>query len=326
MEETIIVDEELPMTEVPKEAPKVKKQRKTEQVPYTKESTSINCLRHERIIIRHISKQSGLVTNPKHILYGGMAENSVKTYVVPRLSSGMYVNVLTDNEKEFLEEIMGLEHNALSIYRKEGNFWDDSNDNGISRVRLHKQDNFLDLSDPEDYIRYKILLANKDFIAPSMQALEDSPKATYEYVIIEEGAETKMAKSNMTTTMQCYKEFGKVENDMDKLRVVIETIDGRPLAPNTQLEFLQAKVNDLIQSNGKLFLKVITDPLLDTKVLIKKSLEAGLLFKKGNFIYLSSDNSPLCGPNEDPTLNVAARYINLPKNQQLKLSLEAKSK
>ena len=113
----------------------------------------VSCLRNERVIVRHIPKERGMVTNPKHILFGGMAESATRTFVVPRLSSGMFVNVLTDSEKAFLEEIMGLEYNALSIYKKVDNFWDDSNDNGISRVRLTKQDNYLNLADPEDYIR-----------------------------------------------------------------------------------------------------------------------------------------------------------------------------
>src|SRR5574344_1693519 len=121
-----------------------------------------------------------MVTNPKHILYGGMAEGAVRRFTVPRLSSGMFVNVLTDNEKAYLEEIMGLEYNALSIYKKVDHFWDDSNENGINRVRLTKQDNYLNLADPEDYIRYKILLANKDYIASSLQELEDHPKSTYQ--------------------------------------------------------------------------------------------------------------------------------------------------
>lgn len=128
----------------------------------------INCLRNERVIIRHINKPSNLVSNPKHVLYGGMAENASRTYTVPRLSSGGFVNVLTNDEKAFLENELQLEFNALSVHRKVDNFWDDSNDIGISRVRLLKQDTILDLSNPEDYIRYKILLANKDYIAPSL--------------------------------------------------------------------------------------------------------------------------------------------------------------
>lgn len=286
----------------------------------------INCLRNERIIVRHINRPSNLVKNPKHVLYGGLAENATRTYTVPRLSSGGFVNVLTNNEKAFLEQEMQLEYNALSVHKKVDNFWDDSNDVGISKVRLTKQDTILDLTSPEDYIKYKILLANKDFIAPSLQALQELPKASYEYVIVSEGEENKVARKNMSTTMLCYKEFGKIENDIDTLRVIIEAIDGRPTSPEVKLEFLQTKVNDLIQGDSKLFLNIITDPLLQTKVLIKKSIEGGFISKRGNYLYLRSDNSPLCEINEEPTFSVAARYLNNPKHQEIKFALEAKLK
>lgn len=323
--EEIKLDLEETLTEVP--MPVINERKKYSEVDRSSSlGTPINCLRNERIIVRHINKPSNLVSNPKHVLYGGLAENASRTYTVPRLSSGGFVNVLTNDEKAFLEEELQLEYNALSVHKKTDNFWDDSNDKGISRVRLLKQDTILDLSDPEDYIRYKILLANKDFIAPSLQLLQDAPKASYEYVLISEGDETKAAQKNMSATMMCYKEFGKIENDIDTLRVIVETIDGRPTAQNVKLEFLQTKVNELIQGDSKLFLKIITDPLLSTKVLIKKSIEAGLISRRGNFLYLRSDNSPLCETNEEPVLNVAAKYLNNPKHQELKFSLEAKLK
>lgn len=285
----------------------------------------INCLRNERIIVRHIPRQSRMVTNPKHILYGGMAESAKRTFVVPRLSSGRYVNVLTDDEKDFLEDIMGLEVNAMSIYHKTDNFWDDSNGVGISKVTLSKQDNFLDLSNPEDYIKYKILLANKDFIAPNLKTLEDFPKATYQFVIISEGDETKVAKKGMTTIMQCYTMYGKLEDDIDALRVIVETLTGVTIHPNTKKEFLQTKVNELIQGNSKMFLKIASDPLLQTKVLIKKCIEAGLIAHRGNQYYIREGNIPMCDSGE-PTLNVASQWLNLPKNQEFKFSLEAKLK
>lgn len=330
MEENIpfeIDNSELEVKEVIKEnkLAKSKKAKSTEVASI--ENELVNCLRNERIIVRYIPKLSGMWgNNPKHILAGGMAEGASRTFVVPRLSSGMLVNVLTDKEKAFLEDIMGLEYNALSIYKKKDNFWDDSNENGINKVRLTKQDNYLNLNDPEDYIRYKILLANKDYIAPSLQVLQDAPKATYQFVIISEAEETKVAKTNMSSTMLCYKEFGKVEDDADTLRVIIETIDGRPTSKNAKLEFLQTKVNDLIQTNSKLFLKVITDPMLSTKVLIKKAIEAGLISNRGNFLYLRSDNTPLCENNEEPTLNIAAKYLNMPKHQDILFALQAKLK
>lgn len=309
-------------------AKKVMEENTSNEVSFNSpvETGPVSCLRRERIIVRHIPKVTSMVTNPKHILYGGMAENAKKTFVVPRLSSGTFYNVLTNDEKAFLEEYMGLEYNALSIFNKKNNFWDDSNEEGISSVTLTKQDNYFNLEDPEDYIRYKILLANKDYIAPSLQALQDAPKATYQFVIISEGDETKAAKQNMSTTMMCYREYGKIENEINKLRLIIETIDGRPTSSNSKLEFLQAKINDLIQADSKLFYKVISDPLLDTKVLIKNSIEAGLIHKRGDYLYLKNGNTPLCEPNEEPTLNIAARYLNSPKHQEVKFSLEAQLK
>lgn len=286
----------------------------------------VNCLRNERIIVRHIPRQSNMVQNPKHVLYGGMAENAIRVFVVPRLTSGKYVNVLTNDEKDFLEHTMGLEDNALSIHKREHNFWDDSNPDGIAKVMLKKQDNYLDLSDPNDYIKYKILIANKDWIAPSLKALEDHPKATYQYVIIGEGDETKSAKNNMSNTMMCYKEYGKIEDDVDTLRLIIETLDGRPVASTSKLEFLQTKINDLIQANPKTFLKVITDKMLPTKVLIRKGVATGVITKKGDYLYLRSDNKPLCEDGEDPTLNIAAKYLNDPKHQSIKFAIETELK
>ena len=310
-----------PISKTVKEETYEKKYSKKE---YNNEDTIVNCLRNERVIVRYIPRSNSLITNPKHILYGGMAEGSKKTFVVPRLSSGTFVNVLTKAEKAFLEEYMGLEYNALSVFNKNNNFWDDSNDEGISSVTLMKEDNYLNLSDPEDYIRYKILLANKDYIAPSLQELQDRPKASYQFVIISTGDDTKMAKKNMSATMQCYKEFGKIEDNADILRLIVETIEGKPLAPSTKLDFLQTKANDLIQADSKLFLKVITDPMLATKVLIRKSIDNGSIVRRGNYHYLKNGNVPLCENNEEPTLNIAAKFLNLPKNQEIKFSLEAK--
>lgn len=324
MEETPVVNFEIDDT-TQLDSSEIKGLPKKEERVLRKESrvseeATVNILRNERIIIRHIPKESGMVTDPRHVLYGGMAENAVRVYVVPKLRSGAYVNVLTDAEKSFLEEIMGLEYNALSIFKKEKNFWDEA------RVRLTKSDNYLQLSDPDDYIKYKILLANKDFIAPSLQALQDNPKATYQFVIISEGEESKTAKDTMSTTMKCYKEYGKIENDVDTLRVIIETIDGRPTAATSKLEFLQGKINDLIQANSKLFLKIITDPYLSTKVLIKKCVEAGIIANRDGHFYLREDNSPLCEANEEATLSIAAKFLNAPKHQDLLFALQAKLK
>lgn len=328
-EDNVIIDDtfqEMPMKRIMNP---VKEEVEVKEEPQTAVSGNapVSCLRNERIIVRFVPRPTSMVQNPKHILYGGMADTAVRNFVVPRLTStGMYKNVLTDNEKAFLEQAMGLEKNALSIYKKTDNFWDDSNPSGIGRVTLHKQDNYLDLSVPEDYIKYKILLANKDTIASSLHELEDRPKATYQFVIISEDAEAKITLNKMDVTKRCYMEYGKIEDDIDTLRVVIELLEGRPITSKVKLDFLQGKVNEYIQRNPRLFLSTIQDELLPAKVLIRKCVEAGLIGKRNDAYYLREDNSPLCEMNEESTLNNAARYISSVKRQELKYSLEAKLK
>lgn len=289
----------------------VSKGRKQKQ-----EDTLMNCLRNERIVIRHINTNSK-VTNPKHVLYGNMAETAYKYFCVPKYQSGIFVNVLTNAEKEYLEDAMGLEYNALSVYKKIDNYWENR------MVRLGKADNYLDLSIPEQYIDYKILLANTDFIAPSLKELEERPKATYQFVIISNNEEVNAAKNEMTTIMKAYMEFGRIKDNIDDLRCLIEIIEKRPLSPTVKIETLQTKTNTLIQAGPKKFVTVVTDKLFPVKVLIKKAVLNGIISNRAGLFFMQKDNIPLCNSNEDPTLDVAASYLAQPNHQDLKFSIEA---
>jgi len=157
-----------------------------------------------------------------------------------------------------------------------------------------------------------------------MQELQDRPKATYEFVILSENDESKSQQRNISTTMQCYKEFGKIESNWDKLRFVVETLTGKKLAENTKLEYLQTQVNDQIQANGKLFLKVVNDPMLDTKVIIRKAVDQGVIADRGGYLYIKDGNIPMCEGGEEPTFGTAARWLCKPRNQEIKFSIEAK--
>lgn len=302
--------------------PEPEKPVKTEK----KEKELINCLSNTRVCVRYILRENGVITNPKHVLYGGMAENAKRTFVVPKLSSGVFVNVLTDSEKDYLEHALGLPDNALSVYKKDDNFWSTATEGGIAFVELKKQDNYLSLSNPMDYIKYKILLANKNLIAPSLQALQDNPKATYQFVIINEGEEAKASKTRMSYTMQCYKEYGKIENNVDIMRFLISAVTGRNVARNTPIEILQTKINSYIQSDAKNFLRLILDPLRDTKVLILTASEEGIISKRGTYYYIKDGNNavPMCEEGEEPTLSIAARWLSSPRRQELKFNIEDK--
>lgn len=282
---------------------------------------TVTCLRKERIKVKFIPRDTGLIQDRKHILGGGMADGSFIAYTVPIIaSSGSFKNVLTDNEKDCLEEIMRLEKNALSVHRKSDNFWVNYS------VRLTKDGRTLDLSDPTDYIAYKVLLANSDYIAPSFEAYQNSPKATYKFMLVSEKDEHSTTTRVLNNTMKAYENLGAIKEDKDKLRFIIESINMKQISEKAKLEFLQEEVYNIIQKDPILFISATDDSLLDIKVLISKAVSKGLITKKGDYYYDATTNTPLCNNNQDPILSIAAKYLGSPKNQELKFKIEAKLK
>ena len=307
-----------------------------EEHPYVRgkraveESGIVNCLRNEKVIVRKLPRRTGLVKDSNHVLGDGMHDDAFRVFCVPKLQrSNNFVNVLTNAEKECLEMAMGLEPNALSIYRQpaEANFWSNANPAGLSTVRLGKRDNVFNLASPTDYISVKILLSNKDKICPSMEEYQARPKETYEYVIIREGEENKNAQSGTDATIQAFMKLGKINDDKDVLRLVVETMMGKKYADSTSIEWLQTQASDLIKSNAKnakLFLNVVNDESLDNKVLIRKCITKGIIADRGGFLYIKDTNTPMCGDGEDPTLKMAAKWLSKPQNQEILFSLQAK--
>ena len=303
------------------EAPVVKREIKLD------EDDVVNCLRDQIITVQYIPQNNQY--SGDHVLAGGMAETARLVLSVPRLRSGGYVNVLTKNEMKCLEQMLGLERGALNVYRKHDNFWSNTNPNGISSVRLTKYGTRLSLKDPIQYIQYKILLANSDIVCPDMQTLTDKPKATYRFVLVSANEVNNTALSKMNNKEACFIEYGQYKNNRDVLAEVYQLFTGKPITKNQHIEFLQSQMYDLIENNAKLFLSIIKDPLLPTRILIRKGVDQGFILKKGDYYYLRESGgvqTPLCEGGQEPTLTVAAQYLSNPKRQEIKLSLEVKTK
>jgi len=281
-----------------------------------------NCLRNEKVTIRYVIKPTAMITDKRHVLYGGLAEGAHITLTAPKMdSSDNYVNILTNEEKDFLEAVMGLPENSLSIYKKENNYWD-----SVS-IRLGKEDSYLDLSIPEDYIKWKVLLANKNIVCKNLSELRDSPKRTYRYVLISEKDEIQAQLNVMSSSMEAAMLFGKITSSDNKksiLRYILSTMSGKSIADTMKVDALTTQVYDYLVSDPKLFSLIAKDPYLETKCFISECVKYGLIRKRDNMYYLASTNVPLAAEGLDPTMNNAAKFLNAPGNQELYLTLSAK--
>lgn len=278
-----------------------------------------NCLINKRITVKHVFKETSRFLDKKHVLYGGMMEGAFKTYTLPRTLNGEYERVLTTDEENFLEEYMNLDKGTLSVHRRKDNYWDRIN------VKIGKDGCFLNLSNPEEYIKYKVLLANKNFICPNLKQLEQYPLPTYEFVIVDEGEQDKVNREKVTTAMEAMKMLGAIGDDEYKLRVILEMLEQRSVSERSTLAALQDSAYGHIQTNPKKFLEVAKDQYLNSKILLRKGSDIGVITVKGGLYYWNDSEKGLVALCEsgNPTIDVAAEYINYPSHADLKFKIEA---
>lgn len=268
-------------------------------------------LPEETITVKYIKRKKGMASNvgEDHVISGGMLSGSVKKFPAPLLKNGSIANVLTKDEKIYLEDVTGLD---LSVY---GEFWTNH------YVSLFKDDNKFDLSNPMDYISYKILLFCKDDVAHTWK--ERNLKQTYQFVITSGEEEMTEKKVGFDNKKEAFKIYGKIEDDKEKLIGILTLLTNKPISQETSLKWLQTKVEEFIDTKPESFVTLIKDKSLETKLLINQALEKGVIVKNSNK-YSTVDGLDLCENSQIPTFENAVAYLDNVKHQDVRSLVEAK--
>jgi len=274
------------------------------------------CLENKTLIIKFHARPRGFINDPRHVLYGGMIEGGIRVFSTPLLKNGDYKNVLTNDEKEYLEDYMQLGKGGLSVYKKENNYWD-----GI-RVKLEKGENFFNMASPEDYIKAKVALSQENIVAPSFDEVKN--KLSYMFYAVKDGERDLDLHRKLTAKQEAYKVYGKFEDERDVLEYVCKAIRGSSVSKNTSLKTIQGWIGDIIESNTKEFLIVLQDKQLKTKMIIDKGVQCGAVrFMDGQ--YFTAEGKPLCD-NGEANLQSAANYLDHVVNQPTRLKIETRNK
>lgn len=266
------------------------------------------------VTLKYIHRNRGMAANvdANHVISGGMLTNAIRRFVAPLQRNGSIKNILSDSEKETLEGVTGLN---LSVY---GDFWKDFS------VTLRKEDasNVFDLENPMDYISVRILESlTQHEIAPSWA--ERHSKATYQFAITRDDEELLEDKKKFDVKKEAFKLFGKIEDDKSKLIGVLKLLTNKPISEETSLDWLNQKVGDIVDSNPKAFVSVVTDKAFYTKMLINEGIDKNVIVKKSNK-YATVDGLELCNSGEVATFDNAIAFLDNPKNQEIRNLIEAK--
>lgn len=268
----------------------------------------------EVVAVQFIPRKRGMAASvgKGHIISGGMLDDTIRKFCAPLQRNGKIANVLTAEEKEFLEkELGGMD---LSVY---GDFWKDF----YVTLRKNKASNMFDMSDPIDYIAVKVLEKNTQAIAKSWGKRDD--KQTYQFAITREGEVSDEDKAKFDIKKEAFKLYGKIEDDKDKLIAVLRLLSNRPVSSDSKLDWIQKQVDSFVDSESQAFVNVVNDAAFETKKLINEAVDVGYVLKRGNK-YTTKDGLSLAEVDEVSTFNTAVRYLDNPKNQEVRDIMVAK--
>ncbi len=273
----------------------------------------------EVVEIRYIERPTGLITDKKHVAYGGLMDGSTITLPANKLRNGNYANVLTKEEKSILEKALDLPENGLSIYKKaEENYWKNF------KLILSKNTLSLNLADPDEYIKFKQLISYDNLVAQSLKDINPTmKKLSYRFVVVRKDDEARIKLTKLDASKEAYKFLGKIEDNKQAM-VDLLTVVGLKVSPDTSLESLKAEVGKMVVDTPKKFVSTLKDPSYNTRVLLYKAIGAGEIIKKGNFYY-SKDGESLAEPNQPATLENVINYLESNVQQEYRVLLQTKT-
>ncbi len=285
----------------------------------TKEEVVRTDFLEDKIVsVKHISKETNGIKDIKHVAYGGLLNGAEIAIPAPTMDNGKMKNLLTKDEKAGLEFLLNGVN--LSIY---GDFWKEGGkayDMGILPIYLSKDETRLDLSNPYDYIKYKVLKACP-IVANSLDEVRH--RATNKFVLT--SASEAMAKEldKVGNKVTAYKLYVKHEDDKEVLRYTLRNL-GRNTNRSHKMDFLQSELHKELEKNPSLLCSIMGDEYLKTKVLLETCIEFGAINKIDKKFY-TLDDEPI-SDGDTPTLQVAAEYLATNLGQEMRLALEAKLK
>ena len=267
-------------------------------------------LPNRKVTVRPIVRKKGSWLPADHdgsFMYTGCK----RSYVLPIDGRrNQLIPILTAEEQTYYEKVLFMNPGDLSIYKRQDNFW--------AAHRFHvdvtKEGLTLDLSNPMDNLRYRVLKLNPE-IAPSWAKRFDSGE--FKFALVEEGeqVQTEVVKANKL--QEAYKFLSEIENSADRMADFLKVYGKKP-APNAKKDFLKAEHQKLIEENIEEYLKLSKDKDFEMKIFIDNCLEIGALVKdKTKYMLPGGD---IIGTSLDDTV----QYLRNKKYSDILATLKAK--
>lgn len=275
-----------------------------------------NYLQNKKIAVKIVEKQrSGYLKNSDgNTIWTGCK----RTYQAPTNQYDRIIQLLTKDEQVWFEKEMGLETGSLAPSARKNNFWREF------KVTLDKKGKMLDLTDPEDFLSWKVLSASNT-IANSKG--EINPMIHDFYMVTEEEeqeVDSRLAEKYEEASVL----FAKISKSDKKMKSILRLLGKGSIPSDANTKWLKAELVKIIEQKEKIhgvpgttdFIRVANDPDFDIKIFLLDAMEINEIFIEGTTYKLRSGD--VIGFDRDQALS----FLNNPKNQQTKLLIDERIK
>ncbi len=277
-----------------------------------KEATKKNPV-STKIRYKYIPRRIHGITNKNHVLYDGKLDSAIDKFSVLRDTSGRFVLNLTEDEKEFIKQGLGLSDADLNVHNGNNEYLRNF------KVEMPKHGIHLDVSRPYDLLVDKVLQAYNNIIAPNSKDIKK--KASYRYVRVSQSDEVQMSIEEFDTKKKAYKILGTLETSREKMLIYLANTSMR-VSPSIDNLELRKLVNESADRNLNNFIRIVEDPLFVEKGIIRLGSILNVIDVKSGLYYY--ENLPLAFEGQIANLNNAAAYIKDKEQANLKLTLSEK--
>lgn len=198
-------------------------------------------------------------------------------------------------EQTAFEILLGADLNMYS--QKKDGFWSKFEVKIIKDDKLMKYGYVLDLSDPMDALKYRVL-KHVPQIAPSWAERYDNP--AYRLAMVADGELEEEIVKKVDNKKKAYMFLGKIESNKQQMIDVLRVLGEAP-AKNASTEFLKSNIDNYIEDPNKLpkLLAIISDPNYEMKIFVEDAKDCGAIILRERKYYLAGGD--LINP-ADPTL------------------------
>ncbi|HEY8361296.1 MAG TPA: hypothetical protein VIK77_00265 [Tissierellaceae bacterium] len=224
-------------------------------------------------------------------------------------------NPMELTELEYFEKVLNRDLNPYLPVEK--NFWR-SGDKNLKNVSIIEGRLELDLKNPLDRLKYKILIANEDVVAKSKEVADKFQTGKWEFIIRDSKAIENDAAEEALLEAEAYEHFNKIKHSKEDMIKVLSVIYNKEVRPETDIKAITSEVYTSMKKDLKVFIDGMNDKNFDTKYFIRRLLVHKLIKYDYKYLKYSIDDEPIGNLND--TIN----YFNNPVNSETIVELKSR--